>query len=207
MRTVPVRIETQLSAIESLPERPLGHRTLQPRGGRVGICPVVRAAAILTVATLALSGCTLTSSSASGSRHKLYESVEELVADSTAVVVATATEQAREDYQVVTRIEVEQALDPAGIATAAPARQTPLSPPQELVVRQLDNGTEEGVLEPGRRYLLFLNPTMLDGAAADHFYVVGSVAGVFLAEGHEFRRMSTVDADLPDTLTVGELVG
>lgn len=164
----------------------------------------VRAAAILTIAMLALSGCT---SGSSGSRHKLYHSVEELVADSTAVVVATAADQAREDRQVVTRITVEQALDPAGIATAAPAPATSISPPQELVVRQMDNGTEEGVLEPGQRYLLFLNPTMLDGAAADHFYVVGAAAGVWRTEGNGFRRISTVDAELPEMLTLGELAG
>ena len=163
-----------------------------------------RVAAIMTLVTLALAGCAMTSSGSSGSRHKIYESVEELVGDSTAVVVATALDQFREEAQMVTRVEVEEVLNPSGLATTGPAAATPLEPAQVLVVRQFRHDGEPGI-ETGSRYLLFLNPTMLEGPTSEHFYPAGAEAGIFRAEGDGFVRISTVDVDLPELLTVADL--
>jgi hypothetical protein len=166
-----------------------------------------RMAAAIILAIVALSGCAQSTSGSSGSRHKVYESIEELVADSTAVVVATASEQAIEGDQLVTRVQVEQALEPSGIAETAPAGPTRVGTAQSLLVRQYDTGSGESRLESGRRYLLFLNPTMLEGPQSEHFFVVGAVAGVYRAEGDEFRRTSTEDPGLPESLTVSKLTG
>lgn len=63
-------------------------------------------------------------------------------------------------------------------------------------------------LEPGHRYLLFLVHSGLPGQAAAHFCPVGTVAGIYHAQGGAFTRAAPDSGDdLPTTVTPEQLRG
>lgn len=50
---------------------------------------------------------------------------------------------------------------------------------------------------------LWLTPTMLDGDAANDFFVTGSNAGMYLVDGDIARRVATETGDkLPETIEI-----
>ena len=79
-------------------------------------------------------------------------------------------------------------------------------------VRQLGtpdmSETPAPILEVGQSYLLFLRPTELPGEASELFYVVGGVAGIFVADAGTFSRLVRDSGDqLPNQLTTADLAG
>jgi len=149
-----------------------------------------------------LSGC---SQSSSGSRHSLYESIAALAADSSSIVIGTVMAQSMQDGATVSSVEVTNApanpqlganlaedVDPAPVGATVEVRQD--APP---------------FLEAQEQYLLFLTPTGLSGSQATQFFITGSVAGLYVRDGQEFRRVVDDSGDtLPDTIaTAGDESG
>lgn len=162
-------------------------------------------AAILTTVTfiLALTGCT---SSSSGSRATLYESIDDLARDSTAIVVGTVTSQRQDDEAMISTFEVSNAPTNPQLGANVESADSPLVEGDIIEVRQMDSGAESSMAAPllasDQEYLLFLTPSMLAGDAATQFYVTGAQAGLYVRDGDEFRRvvMDTGDT-LPETIT------
>jgi len=156
--------------------------------------------------------------SSQGSRVAIYQSLGELIADSSLIVLGSITEQAvRSDDDALgnvtaSKLVVDQAFAPTGLGQSlaeAGFQPSKRNPGDTVIV--LQHGTPDSVasagtlLEEGGRYLLFLNPTGLSGAAADDFFVVGSEAGLYEAEGDAFVRLSQGGDDIPATLTPNDL--
>ncbi|MCR2809938.1 MULTISPECIES: hypothetical protein [unclassified Microbacterium] len=71
------------------------------------------------------------------------------------------------------------------------------------VIQVRQDGVDPSVLQPGQEYLLYLTPSMLSGEEAAHFFITGTVAGAYLREGDDFRRVAADSGDdLPDTIEI-----
>lgn len=176
---------------------------------------------------LPLSGCVSTSTGSSGSRHRLYESITELIEDTGRVVVGSVASQGESIEQgttlTISTFTIEREFRPEFLGVDLDERARPENalgplpahPPGEtetIEVRQYGSATMQStvapLLVPDETYLLFINLTGLEGAAASQFYVTGSDAGIYRAAGvpSEFERVSTETGDvLPDVLTEADL--
>jgi len=176
----------------------------------VGRTTIVTGAVVAALATAALGGCA--SSTAEGSRARLYGSVAELAADSGAVVTGTVDGQRTvrdlpAGDTTVSEVTVR--------ATAKADRELPAG--ATVSVRQMGSAAAPGpaaLLQPGRTYLLFLTPTGLDGERAEQFFVTGGTAGIWETDGggaderSTFTRLPSDDGDvLPERLTLGAALG
>jgi hypothetical protein len=153
----------------------------------------------------ALGGCASTSHS-EGSRAELYASIEQLTADSTVVVVATATSEVEtsKEPQVLTgtHVVVEQPLTPNGLPSDSPT----LEVSETVTVWQLGDATSAGplpLMREGDRYLLFLVATGLDNLPG--YFITGSSAGYWRENGQGFARPVDEGDQLPQILTLGDL--
>lgn len=146
------------------------------------------AAATLVVG---LAGCTSEVSS-HGSRVALYDSLQELAADSSLVVVGSV--QASQETNDLSGLGsftladfiVDDVVSPEFTGSALPAEVlTPtVQTGETITVRQMgdaDEAAPAAFLSEGERYMLFLTPTMLAGPAADDFYITGVTAGMYVA--------------------------
>jgi hypothetical protein len=152
-----------------------------------------------------LAGC-VTTSHGEGSRAELYGSVEELAADSTLVVLVTATsevETAREpQLSTGTRVVVVESLSPTGLPSGIPDVQAS----DTVTVWQFGDAASPGplpLMRDGERYLLFLVATGVDKPAG--YFITGSSAGYWVADGSEFRRPVDEGDTLPKTLRLDDL--
>lgn len=174
-------------------------------------------AALLTAAVLAagLGGCAVTTTSLSGSRHTLYESVEELAGDSSNVVRVKVLEQSEVDDgdlpYTVSRASVQGAYAPKNLGrnvTDAAA----VKAGDEIYIRQFGTSKWEEVpaqiLDDDAEYLLFVTPTMLKGAESE-YYITGGSAGIYkVTEDGRFDHGPFEEGDtLPEVLTEQELSG
>ncbi|MGW9586554.1 hypothetical protein [Microbacterium sp. NPDC055455] len=142
-----------------------------------------------------LAGCSQTSS---GSRHTLYDSVESLAADSSSIVVGTVSTQTTEGDATISSVEVTNAPTNPQLGAALVDRPEPAAVGDTVEVRQ----DLPPVLGLGEEYLLFLTPTMLPGEAGGQYFVTGAVAGLYIRQDDEFRRVVPDSGDtLPDTIT------
>lgn len=175
-------------------------------------------AVLLLVSVIGLTGCAGTTRSTApqgaslGSRATLYSSLKQLVADSAIIVSGAVTRQTAEPSGgadvspgTVSTFTVAESFAPAGIASSL-GGAAPSAPAKGSVVTIRQFGTPGGastggpLLEPNVRYLLFLNPTSLPGAAADDYFIVGSEAGIYRADGDRFVRVSSGGDRLPQTI-------
>lgn len=161
-----------------------------------------------------------------GSRSELYDSVEGIAADSSLVAVVELTGQ--EILTPSSNIDIPYTLSTVSLVdTFAPAglagelrrgiTATAAEPGSQIVVRQMGTAemeTPAPILKSGRKYLLFLTPSMLEGEAASQFSVTGGSAGVFDApddvaargEDATFTHAPYEEGDkLPETLTASDL--
>ena len=176
-------------------------------------------AAILSLG-VALAACasvpsteTVDSPTSQGSRVTIYQSLDELIADSSLIVLGSVAEQAVLPGDVsASELVVDQAFVPTGLAQSfaqAGVQPSTRDPGETVTVLQhgtLDTVTSVGtLLEEGGSYLLFLNPTGLSGAAAEGFFIVGGEAGLYKAEGGAFVRLSQGGDHIPATLTPQDL--
>ncbi|MEV7693771.1 hypothetical protein AB0N73_10630 [Microbacterium sp. NPDC089189] len=159
-------------------------------------------AAVLVSLALLASGCASGSSvdDASGSRAVLYDSIEGLASDSTAIVIGTVTEQRTDGDATISTIEVSNAPWSPGLGSTAPEAE--LVVVGDLVdVRQ--DPASRPLLEVGTEYALWLTPTMLPDDAASQFFITGSNAGMYVVDGDIARRGATdTGDDLPDTIAI-----
>ena len=158
----------------------------------------VAAAALAAIALAVLTGCS-GSGSSSASRATLYDSVEGLAADSSAIVVGTVTHRSRDGSATVASVEVDNAPANPQLGANLDGEYAPVAVGDVVEVRQ----DAEPLLADGTEYLLFLTPTMLPGDAASQYFVTGAVAGLYERDGDEFRRVVPDSGDtLPETFSI-----
>ncbi|WP_433675794.1 hypothetical protein [Microbacterium gorillae] len=154
-------------------------------------------------ALVGTTACRSSTSGASGSRHELYESVEELVAASAFVVTGTVTGQIETGDTTNSTFSVTGSYAPAGLKTP----DVPLD--DTIIVRQMGTSGDAlpyPLMTPGQDYLLFLVPTELPGDAGDDYYVVGGSAGIYEVDGEAFVHVPSDEGDmLPEKLTPDDL--
>ena len=170
-------------------------------------------AAIGVVAALLLTSCTQGSS---GSRAHLYESIDDLVGDSRAIVRGWVQGSAAVDVNGMAftafSFTIHEQFFPEGLGQtrldegAEPFDVTELETNQ-IIIRQVSrsNALSAFPLVPEMEYLLFLVPSELEGDPDDTFYITGAVAGMYMAEDDGFIRMSNEDPDLPSVLRPEQL--
>jgi hypothetical protein len=155
---------------------------------------------LVAVVSVGAVGCT----QSSGSRHTLYDNVDSLARDSSAIVVGSVTDQ-RQDTSAgftTTISTVEVANDPENPSLGANLDGGPVQLVVGDVIQVRQDG-EPSVLHPGQEYLLFVTASMLPGDAAAHFFITGAVAGAYQREGNQYTRVRTDSGDnLPDTIQI-----
>ena len=171
-------------------------------------CVVVVTAIILT---LGLTACGVSGSD--GSRHHIYQSLNELISDSTTIVEvkvegqsAFASTDAASAHTTSDAKVVKSAVPPELALTNESSVLTP-EVGSMISVRQLGepgSRSDTPYLKDGGQYLLFLTPTMLPDASSNEFYVTGGVAGIYEFNGDIYVRASKDDR-IPDELTFDEL--
>ena len=178
-----------------MPDTPTGRTDgarMQKVSGPFGL------ALISCVALLTLTAC---ASSSSGSRHALYESIDELAADSSVVVVGTAGAQHADGSTTVSSVEVTNVPANPQLGANLEAGTSSVSVGEVVAVRQ----EGDSVLSSGEEYLLFLTSSMLPGDAAAQYFVTGAVAGIYQRDGDVFRRVELDSGDqLPETITIAD---
>lgn len=153
----------------------------------------------LAAMILALTACS--ASSSSGSRSTLYDGLDAISADSSAIVVGTVAQQHGEGSTTVSSVEVANAPANPQLGANLGDDGKPVAVGDVVEVRQ----DAEPFLEQGVEYLLFLTPSMLPGDAAAQYFVTGAVAGIYARDGGEFRRVVADSGDtLPETITIAE---
>jgi hypothetical protein len=156
------------------------------------------AASLALLLTASLAGCTTMSS---GSRHTLYDSTDALVADSSDIVVGTVQSTGVDGDATVATLEVENTPDNSSLGSNIDAEVGSIEVGDVIEVRQ----QTDPKLSDGAQYLLYVTPTMLSGDAADQFYITGAVAGMYVRDGDEFRRVALDSGDtLPETISISE---
>lgn len=154
-------------------------------------------AAILLIA-FTLGGCGQTSHG-EGSRSRLYSSLEELAADSPVVVVAAGDER-----------DVDARMSRTSTAsTVVDVVRGDVEVGNQLIVWQMGTPEAPGpspLLSARSRYLLFVTPTGLDGAAPNEYWVVGGTAGLWSDAGGSYVRVADEGDALPSTITLDEVV-
>lgn len=167
------------------------------------------------LAAVALTGCT--SSGIEASRHTLYDTLEGIAGDSSAVLVVEIISQEvveGEPDSTVSTARIVDAFSPAGLASSlteeAIARAGDVTSLSEVTVRQLGTSsmttTPAPILAVGKQYLLFLTPTMLEGDGPADFYVTGGDAGIYDVAGGEFSHPNFSQGDkLPTVLQSNDL--
>jgi hypothetical protein len=154
-------------------------------------------AGVLAAACL-LASCT---SASSGSRHMLYDSIDALAADSSAIVVGAVGLQRTDGDATISSILVETAPTNPQLGAAVEGGASTIEPGDVIDVRQ----TTDPRLVRGAQYALFLTPTMLPGDAATQYFVTGAVAGIYVRDGDEFRRVVPDSGDtLPETMQIAD---
>jgi hypothetical protein len=161
-------------------------------------------AGLAAVATMLLTlqvGCAASSvTDGDGSRAVLYDSIDGLASDSTAIVVGTVTDQRTDGETTISTLDVSSAPASPQLGATAPEAE-PVSAGDAVAVRQ--DPSSRPLLETGKEYALWLTPTMLDGDAANHFFITGSNAGMYLVDGDIARRVATETGDnLPETIEI-----
>lgn len=151
------------------------------------------------LAILVLAGCVpAPTSGAHGSRAVLYDSIEAMGADSSAVVIGTVIGQSEvkdvpgsEAAFTLSTFEVSKSLDTLPLGANVKDPFATVAEGTTIIVRQV--GTEQvgdsptELLREANEYLLFLVPSGLDGDAAGHFYVTGGNAGLYVSSGNSTR--------------------
>lgn len=161
--------------------------------------------ALVLACASGLAGCS-TVQGTSASRSAVYDSVKDILQDTTDVVVGTAlraesVETDEEGSTTLTEFSVASIHTPErsgariaefGVSVGSIARG------DIITIRQPgsrnDTAAPVPLLEPGTTYLLFLNPAAIDGEAATHFTVVGVSAGLYVKTDEAFIAITETEA-------------
>lgn len=155
-------------------------------------------AAAVLAAVCALTACT---GGSSGSRHKLYDSIDALAADSSAIVLGEVVRQRTEGDATLSSVVVESAPTNPQLGAEVEGGASAIEPGDVVEVRQM----AAPYLVSGGQYALFLTPTMLEGALASQYYITGAEAGIYAREGDSLHRVALDSGDdLPETIELAE---
>ena len=135
----------------------------------------------------------------------MYDSLDSLARDSSAIVVGSVTNQRQESSEgfttTISTIEVTNTPTNPQLGANLDPESTPVAVGDLIQVRQ--DLQHPSVLDPGQEYLLYLTPSMLPGNEATDFFITGAVAGAYLKDGDKFTRVETGSGDdLPDTIDI-----
>lgn len=162
-------------------------------------------AMVIVALIVGAAGCSNSASpdtSSAGSRATLYNSIDELAADSTAIISGVVTDQFTEGDTTVSVIAVDSAPSSPQLAANIGMPSSDIQVGDTVHVRQ--DPSSRPLLEIGKEYFLWLTPTMLPGAAASQFFITGSNAGMYIGEGETAQRAAPDSGDdLPATITIG----
>lgn len=166
----------------------------------------------MVATVLVLAGCSSSTTGAStgmgASRVELYESLPDLLEDTSLVVAGIAATRATDDgvtgptgamevpASTTTTIDITEIVSQAGDDTTA---FSSLSSNMTLAVRQFGTPdmfeTPAPLMEPGQEYLLFLVPTGERNVKEPTYYVVGGSAGMYEKMSAAASRDSNVSLD------------
>lgn len=177
---------------------------------------------LILATALLLSACSPGVTIMEGSRYKLYDTIPDLAADSTQVVVvhvrdrwdnpSTTDPDGTANAPTVTSVgDVVETLTSATLASALDVPEargvSPAAPGDEIKIVQMGAtdmaATPAPLLEPGQTYLLFLSvpDEPHDGA----FWVTGADAGIFQSDGEGFTQPVDSGDAFPATITRDDL--
>ena len=159
--------------------------------------------ALLVATPLVAVGCV--PGGQSGSRHTLYDDLDSLARDSSAIVVGSVRDQREETSagfsSTISTVEVTNSPANPSLGSNLDSGAVPIAVGEVIQVRQ--DGPEPSVLHPGQEYLLYLTPSMLSGEESTHYFITGAVAGAYVRNGDQFTRVAIDSGDqLPDTITI-----
>lgn len=147
-----------------------------------------------------------------GTRHTLYTSLEALASDSSDVVRVVVLDQTEVEDDLpytLSTVEVRETYHPSSLGRNVD-RDGTLQEGEHAVIRQFGGASWEelpaAIVAPGETYLLFVTPTMLDGAEAE-YYVTGGSAGLYRpGTDGRFAHVGLDEGDaLPDPLSEHDL--
>jgi hypothetical protein len=168
------------------------------------------------VSVLSLAACAPAETFSSGSRVELYNSIEELAADSTLVadIVVTSHKEYPETDSAspytASTAEIKAVFRPAGLPEDATPTEK-FGPGETIVIRQLATGnsvSEDGkkiIIGTSGSYLVFLVGSGVPGASGNEFYITGGTAGLFGASGEEYQWLGNEGDKLPSSLSPADL--
>lgn len=156
----------------------------------------LRASIAVVVFSLGVAGCTTvgnegTITYGAGSRSVLYDSLDAVAADSTAVAIVTVDDQEMysvdtggdlADTYTVSSATVVSVLDAPSLASTPAVSR--VREGKRIEIRQMGDPSmqlEAPILNVGGTYLLFLVASTLPGDAGRQFYVTGASAGMYAA--------------------------
>jgi hypothetical protein len=114
-----------------------------------------------------------------------------MVADSSSIAVGKVVSQEVVELEMpytISTVEVSASFAPPELAANVPPSLAaqPLKQGQHITVRQMGTheyeSTPAPILNKDGKYLLFLNPSGLEGEAASHYFVTGGSAGLYAAD-------------------------
>lgn len=207
-----------VDTVESTKPAPRGRTAVWVATAAMGAAGAV-VVSVLAVGGLGTStgpgtdGTTVGVPGGSASRVKLYGSLDELIADSSAIVAGTVLRgepvPGMDGYTRST-LRVDTVFSPPGLGSTAGTGPSVVAAGDEVLVRNMGGSalasTGGPSLAEGSRYLLFLTPSGLPDAP-DEFYIVGAGAGTYIADGSEFRRLSTDGDTIPAAVRGADLGG
>jgi len=162
---------------------------------------ILQGAAASVLALVAVIGLTACAASSSGSRHTLYDGIESIAADSSDIIIGTVRSQGGDGDATVATVEVENTPTSPQLGSNLDVDTGTIEVGDLIEVRQQTDDT----LSTGSQYLLYVTPTMLPGDAAGQYSVTGAVAGIYVRDGDEFRRVVTDSGDtLPETISLSD---
>lgn len=151
----------------------------------------------------------------------------DLIEDAGRVVVGSVLSQRevveQETLHTISTIEVQKEFQPRSLGVELHERarpenaRGPLSAQrpgrgETIEIRQYGSATMQETVAPlliaGETYLLFINLTGLEGAAASQYYITGSEAGIYRGAGgpRGFERVAKEPGDkLPELIKESEL--
>jgi len=178
---------------------------------------IIRGSALIfaLAATVLTSACSSATSDEGGrsfidgTRAVIYQSLDELVADTEIVVTATVTDAiettsgglpaTKFSLTVLDMVETADLSNPTGIAPDVD---------HQISVVQYGNDEVTGLsesLKTGETYLLFLVATQLAAPDDFEYFVTGISAGIYVETGDGFASLAEDGDRIPKTLTVEEL--
>lgn len=138
---------------------------------------------LATATACTTSGDELGDAGSSMSRVRLYDSIEELAADSALIVVGTVESQlVTADIDPITDFTLST-LQVMAVVSGDRSFEG-----QAVTVRQVgfkEESASPEILDKGEIYLLYLTPSGLDGELAEQYYVTGANAGIYVSVGND----------------------